>query len=298
MSNANRYDSNLITRDYFDSLLVEMRHIDGVKPNTKFSLFGEKFQTPIMMAALSHLDNVRKGGMALMAQGAKDAGAVNWAGMGTREELERICATGARTIKIVKPHENDTEVFSRIEHAERCGCFAVGMDIDHAFSGNGEYDVVLGERMAPKSFAQLKEYVSATKLPFIIKGVLSVADALKCIDIGASAIVVSHHHGIMNYAVPPLMMLPQIAKAVNGKMKIFVDCCIETGMDAFKALALGADAVCAGRVIIEPLSQNGADGVHSTVDRMTAELRGAMARTGSPDISHIDSDVLHKRDFE
>lgn len=297
MREQSRSDANILTREYFDSILVEMRHIDGSLPDTSLRLFGESFDTPIMMAALSHLDNCRKDGMALMARGAMDAGAVNWAGMGSREELEHICETGARTIKIVKPHEDDGEIISRIEHAERCGCFAVGMDIDHAFSGAGECDNVLGLRMAPKSTAQLARFVSATKLPFVIKGVLSVEDARKCADIGAKAIVVSHHHGILPYAVPPLMVLPKIAEAVGDRLKIFVDCGIETGMDAFKALALGADAVCAGRVIMEPLRLEGADGVRNEIKRMTAELRGAMARTCSRDIEHIDASVLHMRSF-
>src|SRR5690606_17478740 len=141
----------------------------------------------------------------------------------------------------------------RIEHAERCGVMAVGMDLDHSFGGNGKYDVVLGEEMRPKSRVELKEFISSTKLPFIIKGVLSEQDAYKALEVGARGIVVSHHHGIMDYAVPPLLILPKIAKVINNQIPIFVDCGIMSGMDVFKALALGADAVSAGRVIMEPL---------------------------------------------
>lgn len=294
---THRSDANQITRDYFDSILVEMRHIDGVLPDTELRLFGETFATPVMMAALSHLNSCCDEGMAQMALGAKAAGAVNWAGMGEGDELERICATGARTIKIVKPYESDEEIVSRLKHAKACGCFAVGMDVDHAFSGRGEYDVVLGLSMRPKSQAQLRRFIEATDLPFVVKGVLSVADARKCAEIGASAVVVSHHHGILPYATPPLMMLPKIKEAVGDRLKIFVDCGVETGMDVFKALALGADAVCAGRVVMEPLRREQSEGVRKTVERITGELRGAMARTGAPDIRHIDAGVLHRRDF-
>ena len=74
---GNPWDSNTITREYFDSLLLEMRHIDAVIPSTKLELYGETFDTPIMMAALSHLNNVYENGMVEMAKGALAANAVN-----------------------------------------------------------------------------------------------------------------------------------------------------------------------------------------------------------------------------
>ena len=156
---ANPGNSDHITREYFDSLLLEMRHIDGVKPDVKFELFGETFDTPIMMAALSHLNNTHPEGLAEQARGAKLANAVNWAGMGDKAELERITATGARTIKIIKPYENNEEVMDRIRHARECGVLALGIDVDHAFAGNGEYDNVFGLSMRPKSLTEIKEFV-------------------------------------------------------------------------------------------------------------------------------------------
>lgn len=288
-------DSDQITRDYFDSLLLEMRHLDGVMPDTTFRLYGETFTTPIMMAALSHLNNIHDKGMAEMAKGAALAGAVNWAGMGEKDELEEITATGARTIKIIKPYADNDMIFDRIAHAEKCGVMAVGMDIDHAFNGKGEYDKVLGYDMAPKSMEEIRSFVEATSLPFVVKGVLSSQDAYKCLKAGAKGIVVSHHHGIMDYAVPPLMILPEIVKVIEGQIPIFVDCGILSGMDAFKALALGATAISAGRVIMKPLGEKGACGVRDHILQMNAELKGVMARTGCADLSQIDSSVIWHR---
>lgn len=295
MENINRGDSNQITREYFDQLLVEMRQIDARLPSTKLSLYGETFDSPVMTAALSHLNNVRENGMAEMAQGAKLANAVNWCGMGEDEELEAICETGARTIKIIKPHRDNRVIFHKMEHAQRYGAFAVGMDIDHAFNSQGGYDVVCGLEMRPKSTSELKEFVQATKLPFVIKGVLSEWDAYKCLEIGAKGIVVSHHHGIMNSAVPPLMILPKIAKVVDGQIPIFVDCCFESGMDVFKALALGATAVSVGRAVMEPLKNQGADGVRDYLLKTTAELRSIMARTGFRQLEEINDSVIWNR---
>lgn len=292
VENSKPWDSDQITREYFDSLLVEMRHIDGVIPSTKLELYGETFDTPIMMAALSHLGNIRENGMIEMAKGALAANAVNWAGMGDEAEIAAITATGARTISIIKPYADNDYIFRRIEHAEKCGVLALGMDVDHAFGGNGKYDVVLGEKMKPKSLTELKEFIQSTKLPFIIKGVLSEQDAYKAVEAGAKGIVVSHHHGIMNYAVPPLYILPRIAKVIEHQIPIFVDCGIVSGMDVFKALALGADAVSAGRVIMEPLKKSGFEGVKAQIIKMTEELAGVMAKTCSQDIKNIDPSVI------
>ena len=63
----------------------------------------------------------------------------------------------------------------------------------------------------------------------------------------------------MNYAIPPLMILPKIVEVIGGRIPIFVDCGVESGMDVFKALALGADAVCVGRALMDPLKE-GAEG--------------------------------------
>lgn len=288
----NAGDSNRITREYFDSILLETRLVDSGVPSTEFRLFGETFATPIMTAALSHLGGTREDGMAETARGAYSAGAVHWAGMGDKAELEAMVATGARTIKIVKPYENNDEIFEKIAHAEACGAFAVGMDIDHWFSSTGGYDTVLGHPMRPKSLAELGSFMKSTRLPFIVKGVLSERDAAACLEAGAGGIVVSHHHGIMPYSVPPLMVLPGIARIIAGKIPIFVDCGLESGMDAFKALALGASAVSVGRAVMGPLKERGADGVRDKILEMTGELAGAMARTGASGLSKIDSSAL------
>ena len=293
--NRKPWDSNQITRDYFNSLLIEMRHIDAVIPSTKLELYGETFDTPVMMAALSHLNNVRDNGMVEMAKGAFAANAVNWAGMGNQAEIAAITATGARTINIIKPYADKDYIFRRIEYAESCGVMALGMDLDHSFGGNGQYDVVLGEQMTSKSLSEIKEFINSTKLPFIIKGVLSEQDAYKALEAGAKGIVVSHHHGIMDYAVPPLLILPKIAKVINRQIPIFVDCGVMSGMDVFKALALGADAVSAGRVIMEPLKKNGAEGVKTQIIKMTEELAGVMARTCSSKLCNIDASLIWNR---
>ncbi|MDR3120412.1 MAG: alpha-hydroxy-acid oxidizing protein [Clostridiales bacterium] len=294
---GNPGDSGQITRAYFDSLLLESRHIDSALPSIEFKLFGETFATPVMTAALSHLNKTHPEGMAELARGAAAANAVMWAGMGDEAELDAIVQTGAKAVKIIKPYADESLVIKKLEHAERCGAFAVGMDLDHAFSRKGGYDSVFGLEMRPRTIDQIRGYVRSTKLPFIIKGVLSAQDAQKCLAAGVSGIVVSHHHGIMDYAVPPLQVLPEIVDVIGGQIPIFVDCNVERGMDVFKALALGASAVSVGRALMGPLGAEGAEGVKKAIEAINAELIFAMAMTCSPDITSIDPSVIwHRKD--
>ena len=295
MSNHEPWNSNQITRDYYDSLLIEMRHIDAVLPDTKITIWGETFDTPITTAALSHLNGCHPEGLAEMARGAKEANAIAFVGMGEDEEMERIGKSGARVIKIIKTYADNDKIYRQIAHAEECGCFAVGMDFDHGFTWRGEYDVIGEEQMTGKTLEQLKKFVAHTKLPFVIKGVLSVQDALKCIEAGVQGIVVSHHAGIMPFAVPPLMILPKIVEAVAGRMKIFVDCGVLGGADAFKALALGADAVSVGKPLMGPLTEKAAEGVKEKILQYNVELAGFMARTCCHTIADIDSSLIWKK---
>lgn len=289
-------NSDKITRDYFDSLLLETRYLDSVIPSTKMELFGKIFDTPIMTAALSHLGNTAQDGMIIYAQAAAITNAVHWVGMGSDEELEQIISTGAKTIKIIKPHEDNAEVFRKIEHAVNAGCFAVGMDIDHSFNAQGGYDNVLGLPMKSKSTEEITDFVQAAQIPFIVKGVQSALDAEKCMKAGCAGIVVSHHHNMMPYSVPPLFILPEILQAVSNQIPVFVDCGIESGVDVYKALALGATAVSVGRHLM-PLLKNGAQAVADRINQMNSELASVMARTGIQNLEKMDSSVIHKRNF-
>lgn len=220
--------------------------------------------------------------------------AVHWIGMGSNEEFSAVMATGAKTIRIVKPYADEDKIYNMLICAQELGALAVGMDIDHMYDSKGNPDVCLGERMAVKSSADLKRYMDSVKVPFIIKGVLSIYDAAKCAEIGVNGIVVSHHNGRMNYAMPPLALLPEIVKEVGDVMPIFVDCGICSGMDAYKALALGATAVSVGTHLIPYIRKGGAEGVAERMREMNDELRGAMASTGVKDTSSFDPTVIHR----
>lgn len=285
-----------LTRQYFDSLYLEQRLMDSCIPETELWLFGQKFNTPVMTAALSHLGTFHPdapNGMVDYAKGAALAGAVHWYGMGEEPEFEAVMATGAKTIRIVKPYADEAKIERQLKHAEELGAFAVGMDIDHMFNMQGGPDLCAGEQMSVKSSEDLRRYIAMTNLPFVVKGVLSVHDAVKCAEIGVRGIVVSHHGGRLNDAVPPLYVLPDIVQAVGHKMEIFVDCGILSGSDAYKAMALGANAVSVGIHLI-PFVKQGAEAVAGRINDMTAEMKGIMAATGVKDVKNFDANLVHR----
>ena len=283
-------DSIQIAREYMDSLLVESRIIGAVRPSTQFEFLGERFETPIMTAALSHID------LAGMAEGAAAAGAPVSVGMGDNDTMASVLKTGAKVMKIIKPYADHEEIFSRIRFAEENGAIAVGMDVEHSIHADDpEDDNIHGLQMKLPTMDELREFIGSTRLPFFIKGALSVQDAVRCAELGCAGIILSHHNGLMRYAVPPVRLLPKIRETLGDKLLLIADGGMESGFDAFKALALGADAVTVGRPLMGPLKEKGAEGVREKIDEMTKQLQAMMYRTSSPDLKHIDPTVIWER---
>ena len=295
-----RSNSDVLTREYYDSFVLIPRSINGVVPLTKCELFGQILETPIMAGAMGRYDNPDqqdKGGVNSALEFAnviKNTGTIMWTGFSRNDDFAAIVASGVKAIRVIKPLADHDRILQCIEHDERCGAIAFSMDIDHSFDRYGRIYEDHSGPMEPKSFKDLKRYVDSTKLPFIAKGVLSAQDAMECVNMGAGGIVVSHHQNIFPYSIPPLMVLPEIVKAVDGTIPIIVDCGIESGIDAFKALALGADAVCVARTLKKQYMTNGASGLMDKLQQMTGELAGCLARTGSSDIKHINPEVLRR----
>ena len=224
---------------------------------------------------------------------AKECNILNFCGMMENDQFKKLVDTGAKTVRIVKPYADNAKVKDQMQYAESVGAFGIGMDIDHIFGENG-LDVVVGEKMAEQTSEMLRSYVELTKLPFVVKGVLSISDAVKCADIGAKAIIISHHHGRLPYAIPPMMILPEIKEALKGRgVEIIVDCGIASGADVFKALALGADACAVGRSMLPALEKDGVAGVTEFLKKIGNELRYIMGFTGFAGVKDIDDSVLH-----
>jgi 4-hydroxymandelate oxidase len=216
-------------------------------------------------------------------------------GIGGSDALQRIIDTGAPVVKIVKPYRNIDLIYDKLQDAGQRGCVAVGMDIDHFYGALRGTRVRMADKFGPRNTDELKQLVSETKLPFIIKGVLSLTDAEKAVQLGASAIIVSNHgRGAIDFTVPSMIALPGIADAVGQKLTVFVDTGFQTGNDVLKALALGAKGVGFASAILLAYAAGGSAQVENLIRRINAELSRTMAATGCADLAGIRRSIIYE----
>jgi len=150
-----------------------------------------------------------------------------------------------------------------------------------------------GQPVGPKTVAQLRELVASTRLPVVLKGIMTVEDALAAREAGAAAIVVSNHGGrVLDHTPGTAEVLPAIARAVGKDLVVLVDGGIRSGADVLKCLALGAHAVLVGRPVAIGAVGGGIEGVRLTLEQMRKELIAAMTLTGCSSLQEIGSHVL------
>lgn len=280
---------------------VNMRVLHDVDSvNTTVNLFGKNLQLPIMAAPItgtmlnmggivSELDYITP-----VVKGCVESGIYAMVGDTAVEQclldnLEVLKANDGDGIVIIKPWKNEV-VIKKIKDAEKAGAFAVGIDIDAC----GLVTLAKhGKPVFPKQLEDIKELVNSTKLPFILKGIMTPDEALIAVEAGVDAIVVSNHGGrVQDCALGTATVLPEIAKVVKGKVKIFVDGGVRSGVDIFKMIALGADAVLIGRPFITASFGAEIEGVNMYISKLEQELIQTMILTGSKSIEHIDSSKI------
>ena len=153
-----------------------------------------------------------------------------------------------------------------------------------------------GKVVQPKTVEDIKDLKSSTKLPFILKGIMTKEDALMAVEAGVDAIVVSNHGGRVLDCTPGVAdVLEDIANAVKGKVTILADGGVRTGVDVVKMIGLGADAVLIGRPFVTASFGGGSEGVETYVKKVINEIESTMILTGCQTIKDIDSKVIFKR---
>ncbi|GAB7020013.1 alpha-hydroxy-acid oxidizing protein [Halostagnicola bangensis] len=136
-----------------------------------------------------------------------------------------------------------------------------------------------------------------TDLPIILKGILHPDDAREAVARGVDGIVVSNHGGRqIDGAIPALEALPEVVEAVDGTVPILFDSGIRRGSDAFRALALGADAVLLGRPYAYGLAVGGEDGVRSVLGNFLADLDLTVGLAGCRTLEEIDRSTIRRRE--
>ena len=279
--------SNTISDAYRDSITIAYQYIGSTIASTAFDFFGRTFDTPIMAGPIGMHGKGPEAGDLGYARAVKEAGSIYWSHYHDPEAWSRILAEGLPAIRVIKPLADIEKFINEVMYDTEHGALGYAMDIDHGMDAYGEMDRQ-AEAFAAKSAEDIRRISEASPLPFFLKGILSVHDAVMAKEAGVSGIVVSGHNNRFPCAVPPLMILPEIRKAVGDEMMILIDGGMNSGYDVFKALALGADGVLNARNLCAAYMKDGEEGLTYRILEMTAELKGAMGNTGSRDLAHIN----------
>lgn len=287
--------------DKWQELCVNMDTICENKPvDLTAKIFGRTFKYPIFAAPIGAMklhygdkyDDLEYND--ILVSSCADAGIAAFTGDGTNPAVmegatRAIKQKDGKGIPTVKPWDINT-LKEKLAMIKDAGSFAVAMDIDAAglpFLKN------LTPPAGSKTVEELREIVKEAEVPFIIKGIMTVKGALKAKEAGAAAIVVSNHGGrVLDQCPATAEVLAEIADAVGNDMKILVDGGIRSGVDIFKALALGADAVLIGRPFVTAVYGGGAEGVAAYTAKLAAELEDTMAMCGAHSLSEISRDMV------
>lgn len=270
--------------------------------DTSLELFGKTFKYPIFAGpvgavAMHYSDKYNDVTYnAELVPGAAEAGIAAFTGDGMDSQVmkgatDAIKACGGLGVPTVKPW-NTQMISEKMEQVKASGAFAVAMDVDAA-------GLPFLKNFVPpagsKSVDEMKEIIKMAGRPFIIKGIMSVKGALKAKEAGASAIVVSNHGGrVLDQSPATAEVLQEIAQAVDGSMKVFVDGGIRSGVDVFKALAMGADAVLIARPFVNAVYGGGKEGVKILADKLGAELADTMEMCGAASLKEITAAMIRK----
>jgi len=272
----------------------------GFTPDTSFDFFGYRMKYPIFAGPVGAV-NLHYGDKMndlqyndILVKGCADAGIAAFTGDGTNPEVMKaackaIANAGGKAIPTVKPWDVDTlkEKFALVQES---GSFAVAMDVDAAglpFLQN------LNPPAGSKSVEELAGIIKDAAKPFIVKGVMTVKGAMKAKEAGAKAIVVSNHGGrVLDQCPATAEVLPEIAEAVGKDLMILVDGGIRSGVDVFKALALGADAVIIARPFVTAVYGGAEEGVGVYTEKLGAELIDTMKMCGAESLKAIDKTMV------
>lgn len=168
-----------------------------------------------------------------------------------------------------------------------------GLDIPHEKGESGLFTYFAQQLNSAVTWRDLEWLQSLSPLPLVVKGILRGDDAVRAVESGAKAIVVSNHGGRqLDGAIASFDALGEIVAAVDGKAEVLLDGGIRRGTDILKAIALGAKAVLIGRPILWALAVAGQIGVSHIISLLEDELNVAMALSGCAKIQDIDSSLV------
>jgi 4-hydroxymandelate oxidase len=306
-------------REAFDWVQLIPRRLAAVSPiNTEIELFGTKMAFPILVSPTGSQGLLHPDGDQATHKGAAAAsGTTMVVSNNSSFVFEKVAAAAASPLWVqLYPKQQLDLNRTYLENAQAAGARAVVVTIDQQASSyeRSLHDRNLGGRGGTRfrrtppaggnpyrvmenrlwyEWKFLDDIRPFVKVPMLAKGVLTAEDAKLCLEHGADGVYVSNHGGrSLDYGPSTLEVLPEIVDAVAGRVPVLFDSGVRRGTDILKALALGAAAVCLGRVPLWGLGSYGEFGVRRVLEILQAELVDAMRYTGRPNVAAIDRSLV------
>lgn len=296
--------------------------------HTRLELFGDHYGFPIFLAPVAFQRLVHPDGEAATVLAASALGAGTVVSTQASLFLEEIAASASAPLWFQLYIQSDRDfTHALVKRAEAAGYRALVVTVDAPVNGMRNREARAGFQLPPgikavnlhgmkpppsapengqmllggallasaPRWCDLAWLKSVTKLPVIVKGIMTAEDARRAVGEGMDGIIVSNHGARVLDAQPATIdVLPEIADAIGAAVPILLDGGIRRGSDIFKALALGARAVLVGRPYVYGLATAGATGVAHVIQILRAELEIAMALTGCPVLDDIGPHAVRR----
>jgi 4-hydroxymandelate oxidase len=311
----------------FDHITFRPRMlVDVSKLDLSLDLFGSHIEMPILIAPTAGHQQANPQGELATIRAAGSVKTIMAVSSNSSYPIDKIAeaATGPFWFQLYAATDKVT-TRDRVERAQSLGAKAICWTVDGAYSSHRER--LLRDRLvttgpppgegsertsqrrraaqAPQPYrltqtfqaeltwSFMEELKSYTKVPLLVKGILTPEDAKLCVEHGASGIVVSNHGGRYLDSTPSTIeVLPDIIDAVQGKIPVLIDGGFRRGTDVLKALAIGAKAVLVGRPPLWGLGAFGQPGVARVLELLQTELALAMGLAGKPNLASIDRTLV------
>lgn len=304
----------------FDLFQIRARRLVDVSSiDTRIRLLGEELENPILLAPIGNLKLMHDEGELAVARASSTRRHRLIASTVSNFSIDEIAAAGRQPPWFqLYPTDNRTVTRRLLEKAETAGCPVVVLTVDSPVLGNRETQRGTLEKLMEADPDNLGNFRGITEdfypvdpgltwdflewmkkhtaMKLVIKGIVTREDARLCVENGADGLIVSNHGGRQEESNRSTMeSLGEVVEAVEGKIPVLIDGGFRRGTDVFKALALGASAVCVGRPYVWGLASFGEEGVERVLELLHSELVRIMQLAGTPDVSAITPAFVERK---
>lgn len=282
---------------------------------TDTTVIGVPVRMPILIAPMAYHCLAHPEGECATAQAAGQSGTLMVASTFASRSLEDIAGAASGPLWFQLYMYRDRQTTEALVHrAEAAGYRAIVLTVDTPYLGRREQDMrnhfTLPSSVSPANIEpdQGSGYIpspavvtwetvawlrTVSRLPLLLKGIVTAEDAMLAVEQGVEGIIVSNHGGRqLDGTLASIDALPEVVQAVAGRCEVYLDGGIRRGTDILKALALGARAILVGRPILWGLAVNGREGVQHTLEMLHAELTSAMGLAGQSTLASVDRSLV------